>query len=260
MKAIFFDIDGTLDDEVGRIPASTPEAIRKARANGVKCIVNTGRPYSHILPAVRDIGFDGYVCACGQHIVVNGKTAKRVRPTKEQARRVIELAEECRIDAYFEAEEGCLVSFLHPLNDLIRFQIEDFTRRGVPLAFGYGNKDHPVDKLCFWAEEGSDPEGFIRELADIYTVIVRSKGVYEMVMNGCTKATGIADILEAMGCPDAETYAIGDSMNDLPMLSAVDHPIAMGGAPDALSAKAEFVTERLEDDGLYKALAHFGLI
>lgn len=260
MKAVFFDIDGTLDDFEGRIPASARDAVRAARANGALCFINTGRPYFHILPAIKEIGFDGFVCSCGQHLVVGGRTVKRVRPDAEASRRTIELAEKYGIDGYFESEDGCLVSFVNELIPLVAFQIKDFSKRGIPVLIGYEHKDFRIDKFCFWARDGADPDSFIEGVSDLFTVIKKGGGDYEMVMNGCTKANGIGEILGFMGVTDAETYAIGDSANDILMLGAVDHPIAMGGAPEALRRIAEYTTDRLENDGLMKALGHFGLI
>ena len=101
IKAAFFDIDGTLDDFEGNIPASTVEAVRLAKERGVRRCVSTGRPYFHILPSIKALDFDGYVCSCGQHLLVGGETKKRIRPTAEESRRVLELAEKCRIDGYF---------------------------------------------------------------------------------------------------------------------------------------------------------------
>ena len=69
-KIVFFDIDGTIMDEFGFIPPSATEAIHSAQAKGVKCIVNTGRPYTHIEPAIVAIGFDGYICSCGQLLII----------------------------------------------------------------------------------------------------------------------------------------------------------------------------------------------
>ena len=260
MKIVFFDIDGTLDDFEGRIPASTVLAVRRLKERGVKRAVNSGRPFFHILPEIKALDFDGYVCKCGQHLIVDGETKKRVRPTAEECRRILGLAEKYRLDGYYEAEEGCMVSFLHPLIPLVEFQIGDFKKRGIPLFFGYENKDFRFDKFCFWAGEDSDPEAFIREFSDLFYVIRKGEGDFEMVMNGCSKANGIREMLDLMGIPDAETYAIGDSANDLTMLGAVDHPIAMGGAPRELKDIAEFVTDTLENDGLYKAMKHYGLI
>ena len=56
------------------------------------------------------------------------------------------------------------------------------------------------------------------------------------------------------------TYAFGDSENDLPMLRAVDVPVAMGNALPRVKAMAAYVTDRVEQDGVATGLAHLGLI
>ena len=62
MKAVFFDIDGTLFIEKQGVPASTVEAITKIRENGHKAFICTGRSRAMIPQTpILDIGFDGIV-------------------------------------------------------------------------------------------------------------------------------------------------------------------------------------------------------
>ena len=69
IKAIFFDIDGTLRDfETKRIPESTKEALRKAREAGILLFIATGRHKLEIEEEnlLEDMEFDGYVTLNGQ--------------------------------------------------------------------------------------------------------------------------------------------------------------------------------------------------
>lgn len=259
MKIVFFDIDGTLDDDEGRVPASAAEAVRAARAGGTVCAVNTGRPYSHIVPTVKEIGFDGYICACGQHLIYNGETVRRRALGAGDTARIFALARDCGLDGYFEAEEGVVISFIRPRPPIIDIQIRNFAKQGLPVFFGLPS-GFAIDKVCVWKAAGSDTERFFRGVSGLLSPIDRGGGMFEMVVNGCDKAKGMREFLELIGEPDAETYAIGDSANDLAMLRAVDHPIAMGGSPGELLRIAEFVTDTLENDGIMKALGHYGLI
>ena len=64
---VFFDIDGTLVDDGSQvIPASAVEAVKQLRLNGHTPVVNTGRPYSHIDPRVREMAFGAWICGCGR--------------------------------------------------------------------------------------------------------------------------------------------------------------------------------------------------
>lgn len=65
--------------------------------------------------------------------------------------------------------------------------------------------------------------------------------------------------MERLEASPDQCYAIGDSANDIPMFQCVPHSIAMGDAPDAVKRTVSYVTAPLREDGLAKALEHFGL-
>ena len=81
-----------------------------------------------------------------------------------------------------------------------------------------------------------------------------------MVPAGHNKATGIQKLLEHLHMDRKDTYAFGDSNNDLEMLEYVQYGIAMGNAyPDVLK-KARYRTDTIQEQGIYKGLKKFGLI
>ena len=48
--------------------------------------------------------------------------------------------------------------------------------------------------------------------------------------------------------------------NDISMFKAAGHGIAMGNACDELKEIAEYVTDSVNDDGIYHAFKHYHLI
>ena len=54
--------------------------------------------------------------------------------------------------------------------------------------------------------------------------------------------------------------AFGDGEDDLSMFSAVGTSVAMGNAQDTVKAAATYVTTAVDDDGIYNAAKHFGLM
>ena len=71
IKAIFFDIDGTLIDfETHSIPESTLQTLHKLQAKGVKLCIASGRPPVQ-LPLLGDVfnsyPWDGYILLNGQY-------------------------------------------------------------------------------------------------------------------------------------------------------------------------------------------------
>ena len=67
IKAVFFDIDGTLVSfRTHDVPASAREAIARLRSRGIKVFIATGRLLRHT-NVVRDIEFDGYITVNGSY-------------------------------------------------------------------------------------------------------------------------------------------------------------------------------------------------
>lgn len=80
---VFFDIDGTIVDNATQIiPDSAVEAIRLLRENGHIPVVNTGRPFGHIDLRIRQLAFDGWICACGMEVILNGTFLHRDYPSE----------------------------------------------------------------------------------------------------------------------------------------------------------------------------------
>ena len=81
-----------------------------------------------------------------------------------------------------------------------------------------------------------------------------------MVPKGSSKATGIKWLCEYLGVDISDTYGIGDSANDLDMLSFVGHGIAMGNGSKAAKEAAEYITTDIHENGIWHAMEYYGLI
>ena len=66
--------------------------------------------------------------------------------------------------------------------------------------------------------------------------------------------------MEKYGISLEETMAFGDGENDMDMLKFVQVGVAMGNADEAVKTSADYVTAHIDEDGVAKALHHFGLI
>jgi hydroxymethylpyrimidine pyrophosphatase-like HAD family hydrolase len=60
--------------------------------------------------------------------------------------------------------------------------------------------------------------------------------------------------------PVEDTISIGDSTNDLPMLTFTGLSICMGNGSEKVKPQVDYVTDSIEKDGLYNAFKHYGLI
>lgn len=260
-KIIFFDIDGTLISEgTHYLPPSTVQAIRQARANGHLAFINTGRTHFNLEPELKAIGFDGYVCGCGTRIYLGDTPIFTHTIPHQTCVKVVAKLRECRISALFEADEKGFYDTQTPFNETIRRLCEQLGDRAADIGPALEDPSTHFDKFVVWLNEGSDVDTFLRFISETFDYIDRGGNFGEIVPKGCSKATGIQFLLDYFGLPLRNSYAIGDSTNDLPMLCFVPNSIAMGNSMKEILPFCAYQTADLMDDGIAKALRHYGLI
>ncbi len=115
-------------------------------------------------------------------------------------------------------------------------------------------------KLVTYDTPGCCRKEFLEEMEKHYTCIDRGGTMLELVLKGCSKGAGMTCLLEKLGILRDQVLAIGDSTNDLPMFALAGHTVCMGGGMEELKAQAEYVTAPVLENGIEKALSHFGLI
>jgi len=258
---LFFDIDGTLWNYRNEIREKTRFAIRKARANGHKCFINTGRARAYVTNRdLLDIGFDGIVSACGTMIEHNGSVVFNRLIPQSDAIRTIETVRSYGFKPILEGPEHLYLEREDFENDMYGRKViaEMGDRlRGIDECWGRWE----CEKLsCATEVPVKKRDECFDLLADLYDYMVHSDEVVEMVPKGFDKGTGIRKVCELLGEDIADTFAFGDSINDKEMLLAAGVGVAMGGTYHDLSEYADYVTTSLDDDGIYNAMKHFALI
>lgn len=260
-KILFFDIDGTLitDDGIRTFPDSAKLAIRQARQNGHLAFINTGRTFENVDAFIREAGFDGYVCGCGTYIVVDNQELYHHKLSRTRCLEIAKLARECKLQGIFEhAEKTC-----YDKDNALReadYLIEYFRKMGRTLVDDIFDEAFIFDKFTAWYKEGeTDIKTFMAGLPD-FDFIDREANFYEVVPKGFSKASGIKYLLDYYNIPGTNAYVFGDSNNDLEMLQYVPNSIAMGVCTPEVKAIASYQTARVEEDGILKAMQHFGII
>lgn len=260
-SVIFFDIDGTIvtEDERCLIPESTRAAISRTREKGNLTFINTGRTAFNISPEVRELGFDGFLCGCGTYIEYNGEILLHHTPEQDFCREIAMLMRKCRVTPVYEHSDGYFFDDKAVWNSGLDYFMNVFVEKGTDVSRRADDNDFIFDKFVVWTNPDSDMQLFNKEVSRHFSIIDRGNGFYENVPLGYTKATAIDMILEKLNIPKENAYAVGDSMNDLPMLKAVPNSIAMGGA-EKLYPYVSYITSGIEENGIYNALEHFGLL
>lgn len=262
-KVAFFDIDGTLTSEIdGSIPQSAIDSIRQARENGHLMFINTGRCAEIVDQRFRDIGWDGYVCGCGTHIIYENKDLLHNTQPHEVAFEILQAARKCNIDLEFESKEIMYFDRPETLKHPEAQSFYNYFSKGKYLmAKDINESGFTADKFVIWHTEDSDLEQFLKTSDKYFDCIDRSSYFKEFVPHGFSKATGIQFVLDHFGIPLENAYAFGDSNNDLSMLTFVPNSIAMGNSlPVSIFEKVSYKTGNASANGIRDALKHFGFI
>ena len=262
-KIAFFDLDGTITSEIdGEIPQSTIDSIKKAREKGNLMYVNTGRSFNNIDQRFHNIGWDGYVCGCGTHIICEGREILYKTLPRNIIEEIVNSARECKMDLLFESKTCIYFDMFRPLSHPEAIEIYNgLLKTDCNMNVDLASPDFAADKFCVWLTKDSDLEKF-RKVSDKYFQCINRYDTFkEFVPFGFSKATGIQTVLDFYKIPIENSYAFGDSNNDLPMLTYVPNSIAMGNSvPESIFELVSYKTAKASEHGIEQALKHFRFI
>jgi len=268
-KFIFFDIDGTLLSHKSGIPASSKEAIHKARQNGHKLFIATGRPKSKITASIRDIGFDGYIYSSGAAIEVHNKIMYHQEMHAPFMMDLIAFLTHCEIGFTLEGHnylycDPIAETFWTELLESPTFAMDKSNFRSVRDYVPANSKIQTVSIFSQNSSQFKLLQEFLNDHPEIILLTYENThdGMMfgELMLKGITKATGIKHLLAHYSKSIKDTISFGDSMNDMEMLAETNLGISMGNGSNALKLIADDVTDSVDQDGIYKAFVKYRLI
>lgn len=255
IKAVFFDVDGTLYSHTqGAVPPSALRALYRLREKGILVFLSTGRHLCElkVLP-LPSFAFDGYVTLTGQ-LCLDGAFRPFYRRflDPEDQKPLIRAFEEKKIPMLLANEELLYINFV---NDRVRRVQRDIATPLPPVGEYRGEEIYIAVAYC----AGAEREALISPLRHTVTSAWHPSG-FDLIPADSGKAVGIRETEKRFGFAPEETMAFGDGENDLDMLRHAGVGVALGNGAPALKAAADFVTDPIDEDGVEKALRHFGLL
>lgn len=263
MKALFFDLDGTLLGSDKRIPPSAVAALLQARAKGVKVFVATGRSFrvDKMLGWTEEITlFDGGVYSNGACICLDGEV-RYAWIDPEAVRAVIdEVSRYPDVHLSLNGEEARhAFNYTPPAYILGPWGItpEDI----VPLDESAINA--ATKMLVFYKELVNSTRPLPEELyprlmarcGDRATMYLTDQGAtIQVVSRESSKRAAIEKVRTALGLAMDEIAVFGDDLNDLEMIRAYPVSVAMGNGAEAVKSAAKYVTLSNDEGGIAHAL------
>ncbi|MDE6297720.1 MAG: Cof-type HAD-IIB family hydrolase [Muribaculaceae bacterium] len=261
IKALFFDIDGTLVPYgLGKIPEEVSAAIAEVRRKGIKVFIATGRHLNWI-NNLGDTEFDGFV-------TVNGGMCVEADRKTVIHRQCIDPSDLSRLEKFSKehdiplvvvpAEEDIFITKYTPEVELVAKELHlPFVPLGVvSQAIG---KD-VVQLMAFGSEEERRESGLFDKTLLHAEPTSWNPYFCDIIPVGSDKSAGLEAMGRHFGFDISETMAFGDGSNDMGMIKAAGIGVAMGNADNDIKEAADYVTTNDSDHGIVNALRHFNLI
>ena len=255
-KILFFDIGETLlSHKTFTIPESTKNALKKAKENGHLIFINTGRTKSLIGDDIKELEFDGYICGCGTYIEVDNKVLYNNIVNEDKYNAILESLKKYELKAVLEGVDAIYIDE----NSQDDFLLSNLRKQNYPIKF-YDLENMTFNKMFIRYNDNKYIDNFCEDTKDIFDYIDHGRGTRELIPKGHSKGSGIDFVINHFKIDREDTFAFGDSNNDIPMLENVKNSIVMGNGNPDLFEKATFVTKHIDEDGIEHAMKHFKII
>lgn len=259
IKAVFFDIDGTLiDTSTHTIPTSTIEAIQSLRNLGYKVAIASGRDIKNIkeIPFLDMNLFDGFVASNGMCIFdYESNCIHKHSYKKEDIKFLLTFAQKHRITLVFETMEDIYV--VNELNEYVDIANEYYHEITPPTKPWQG--EEVVKISCFQKLDFSFEE--VLHNTEI-KVLASPTTTYDLTLHHVSKLTGIHEMMRHWKLPEDKFMCFGDHLNDLEMMQGASIGIAVKDplGSQKLQEIADATCESAGNDGIYRYLKDNGYI
>lgn len=243
-RLLALDLDGTLLRSDHSIDPRDIAAIAELQRAGVVVTIVTGRLHSGSTDAARRCAIEGTIaCVEGSHLVDVGSSRTVFHhPVHVDLRAMLrQTLADHRLSAFVFDATGIhhdhggapYAGYIRTWSPNLRVVEETIAWHTDPLAVVAIGEPDAV----------AAAHAVLRQHAELFSVsfpVHHIPGKHAILARaaGPTKGTALRTLCDAAGCTLADAVAIGDWVNDVPMFEVAGRSFAMGGAPDAVRARA----------------------
>lgn len=281
IRLLVLDVDGTVTTSRHEISPATAAAIRRVQAAGIGVVLATGRRYRDVLPVARRLAVDTpLVTASGALVkrpsdhVTLARASFAAGVLEKVLQAIVAAGHEPVVytdsfalgyDFHCRGLEGAGLAVTAsdaPVESAARSGLAEYLEKNRGLAHVVPDLDRAVPAGAF----AGFTMGGLAEMTALEEALhaafpgglalhtIRSPRyrdwMCEIAPAGVTKWSGVLQLAEQWGIAPAEICAVGDDVNDLPMLRSAGLGIAMGNARPEVLAAVNRVVASSDDDGL----------
>lgn len=252
IKAIFFDVDGTLlRFGAHELTPAIRQALLKIQASGIKLFLASGRaPY--LMPDL-GIPFDGYVAFNGAYYHTPGASGGQALD-KDDIRILLENAADQKVGLAL-ASAQCVKA-----TAATHYLVEYFEKAGQTVELI--DDERLLTQPIYQVMVGLPVSHAAELLANTQnmTAVAWWHSAFDVILKNGGKHLGMSSICEHYGWSVSEVMACGDGGNDLTMIEQAGIGIAMANGVEELKQAANFVCPSVDEDGLLEAFQKYGII
>ncbi len=261
IKLIALDLDGTLAIDNHQVSTLTREALDKLHQDGVEVVIATGRRYRTTRYVIKNLGFEVFA-VCNGGALVKAPDQTTVYRESFSIIPILEIARELKLTLFAQ-------------RDAHQYGGADFIIDSVPTWNEITSRH--IDINQDWCEDRDLIEsnnefmvagcfGHEKELKALADQIVNNHGngyntiivphlesnwfYCEISLGHVDKWYGLQKILSKFDLSPENVCAVGDQLNDMAMVTAAGHGVAMANGHEKLRAAANFICGHNQKDGI----------
>ncbi|UYZ24412.1 Cof-type HAD-IIB family hydrolase [Mesobacillus jeotgali] len=235
IKLIALDMDGTLLDDRHEVTEENRRAIKEAERRGVRVVLSTGRSLKTARDYVLSLELSSYLVTVngGEIWGPNGELVQRSKVDTEHIQWMFELSQKHKTGFWATSSENVWRNNMP--KDL-------FSQEWI--------------KFGFHIEEDEIRESVLKELQDKDVFEISNSSLKNIEVNalGINKAVGLQKVCDLLGISMDNVMAVGDSLNDIAMITEAGLGVAMGNAQETVKEAADDVTGTNQDNGVAQAI------
>ena len=232
IRLIASDLDGTLLEKDGRLPAETFAVIQQLSAHGIHFAAASGRQYGNLArlfaPAADQMAF---VCENGAFCLIDGQEAGSIAIPSDMVGEIIADLEALGMNLLISGKHTC---YMLDQNRSYTNDIVYRLRNTTTIISSVSDIAEPILKISGQIDAGVAPlaPALVQKWGNRLTATVSGRDWFDFTL--ANKGTGIKQLISHMGLKKEEVAAFGDNFNDESMLDAVGYPFLMHNAHPAL--------------------------
>ncbi|KYG31689.1 Cof-type HAD-IIB family hydrolase [Priestia endophytica] len=281
---IAIDMDGTLLNSEGKVPAENVEAIKNAQRAGVKVVIATGRSYEDAMRPLQPFDLKlPKICANGADVRdEEGNVLHRQSLEEQDIQNAMNLRFHNDEEVYFEmyVQDGVYTyenagDVMKAEADRVRSSNEKISRFELDLLAAKQSQqagvtflpkeqlmkkalqeDTNIFKFLFFSFDLNKLQVVKDELGKSDNVAISSSALHNVEVNHLKATKGIAlrKMAEHLKVDMKHSVAIGDNRNDISMFNEAATSFGMGNGDPEVQSLCDYVTETNDNNGVAKAI------